>query len=67
MRFYVVFGVVVFLTVLSGASAISIALQVDVSANPGAKSLMDTSSFLFAAGMGTILGLLSGAKRTDRG
>jgi len=62
MRFYIVFASVVTLTILSGFCALLIAMKIDVSQNLGAKSVMDTSTFLFSAGMGTIIGLLGGSK-----
>lgn len=62
MRFYIVFGTTVLLTVACGAAALTIILSSDGSLNEGEKDLLSTASFLFSAGMGVVVGLLAGSK-----
>lgn len=62
MRFYIVFGATILLTICCGLAALTIIILKDGQLSDGEKNVLSTTTFLFSAGMGVVIGLLAGSR-----
>jgi hypothetical protein len=60
VKFYIILGVSFVLTLLCGAFAVFLALQINSLSSPETKAVASNAALMFAFGMGNIVGLLAG-------